>query len=358
MVGGVPFPQGTLTALTQLALTQNGQEVPLQIKPLGYWPDGSLKWVLLTFPLDPDKSLFINASKHNGSELPLTVTLRNDKVDPRPPGFFAALRQGRSGGLTISPLKAGALANNVVQITTGPLEIKLGTGQRWLQEVKLNGRSMLRSEAKQPLCFADFVHMDKNNYPPNTVNPQGQADDGVLIVDKIALQESGPLRAIVRLEGMTNSKEPQRVILRLEAYAGRSYVRVFHSIEFRTADQRVVLSAEEWDSACRWTWMPDKAKATAGGQAGSLELGTLATAARLGLSQDNYLHYSAWQQPVWAVGPGFRTIVQDSNRSRGWLDISDNHGGLSVILRNMWQEAPSELVVAPPRATHTERAST
>ena len=50
---GIPFPQGMLMSSKQLKLTdEHGSEIPLQARSLGYWPDQSIKWVLLDFQTD------------------------------------------------------------------------------------------------------------------------------------------------------------------------------------------------------------------------------------------------------------------------------------------------------------------
>lgn len=337
VASGVPLPQGAVAAPSQLSLSQNDQEVPLQTRVEGYWPDGSIKWVLLIFPLDADKSLTVAPSTGSGQTLPLTVTLRDDKVNQVKRTFILKYGRDVRNGQVASPLKAGTSGADV-RIDTGPLQLRLGKGECWLAEAKLNGRSLLGSDNK-PMSFADFVRTQ--TYAPNTANPAGKADDGGLVIQKVELEEAGPLRAMVRLEGMTTSQEPMKVILRLEAYAGRSYVRMFHSIEFLQKDPRIVFLRKmgihlpiELDAK--------DVNAVAVGQDGAVAIPDAGTSARLGLSQDGLMHFSAWRQ---GAGDRFLSVMKDGNRSRGWLDVSDSKGGIAVVIRNMWQEAPSELVV-------------
>ena len=55
---GIPFPEGMLISSDQLRLLDNhGSEIPLQARSLAYWPDQSIKWVLLDFQADaPERS--------------------------------------------------------------------------------------------------------------------------------------------------------------------------------------------------------------------------------------------------------------------------------------------------------------
>jgi len=49
---GVPFPQGTLRDTAPLRLRDEaGREVPLDTEALARWPDGSVRWALLQFPV-------------------------------------------------------------------------------------------------------------------------------------------------------------------------------------------------------------------------------------------------------------------------------------------------------------------
>jgi hypothetical protein len=49
VTSGVPFPQGILASEGDLSLVRDGQPVVSQIRTTARWPDGSVKWVLLSF---------------------------------------------------------------------------------------------------------------------------------------------------------------------------------------------------------------------------------------------------------------------------------------------------------------------
>jgi hypothetical protein len=52
---GIPFPRSVLGSENDLRVMRDGKEVLAQVKPLGTWPDGSLKWVLVTLLADVPK---------------------------------------------------------------------------------------------------------------------------------------------------------------------------------------------------------------------------------------------------------------------------------------------------------------
>ena len=56
----------------------------------------------------------------------------------------------------------------------------------------------------------------------------------------MTVESSGPYRAVIRLEGQAQSIEPARVIIRLELYARRAFVRMTHTVEYLHQDPREV----------------------------------------------------------------------------------------------------------------------
>ncbi len=49
---GVPFPQGALGSAQQVRLLVDGRPVPADVRETAYWPDYSVKWVMVTFVAD------------------------------------------------------------------------------------------------------------------------------------------------------------------------------------------------------------------------------------------------------------------------------------------------------------------
>jgi len=44
---GVPFSKGQISQSDSLILSRNGQQIPLEHRPLSLWNDGSIRWMLL-----------------------------------------------------------------------------------------------------------------------------------------------------------------------------------------------------------------------------------------------------------------------------------------------------------------------
>ena len=322
--GGVPLPEGALTDPANVHLRRDGADVPLQTRPMAYWPDKSIKWLLLTFPADGGN---VEGAVGEGDVLNFHLTRRDGSKT------VYRLDYGGSAGMGTPKmtLKANQSGDNV-SIDTGPLQVELAGEKVWLRSVKLHGEDILAEGGAS--SFIDFLRTDET-YPCNTTHGTGVLDDGSFVPESIELEESGPLRAMVRLQGMTTAQEPTRVIVRLEAYAGRSIVRVFQTAEFLHKDPRVAFVRRmgmELPLASA-----QGARVSVGGQDGPVEL---AEGVRAGLKQHSHLGYRAWHQ---AEGERFLRFDEIKHRSGGWLDINTPQGGVTLMLREMWQQFPNEL---------------
>jgi len=333
ITGGLPLPRSAVDQPDQVRLFDGGREVPLQTRALAYWPDRSIKWLLLVFPLDGHGGLACQPGAGEGESVEFDVTLRQDGRKRFRLAYGKQVHKGNVESMLTAKHQDGT-----VRVDTGPLAFAITTGERWLSSLRLNGREVLRQPSSQPLTFVDFLR--SKDYVVNTTHPRGTPDPGVFCAEEIELEENGPLRAVVRVEGMTTSKEPQRMILRLEAYAGRSYVRLFHSVEFLHKDPRDAFVQSM--GLCLPLNLDPKASCVAvGAEDGPKEVGH---AAKTGLRQSSHVNYSVWQQ---ADREGFPSDVEQGQRCRGWLSLADEKGGCTVVVRNMWQEHPKEIVADP-----------
>jgi hypothetical protein len=325
VTGGVALPRGALMDPGQVRLRHAGADVPLQARAIGYWPDRSVKWLLLTFPSDGGA---VQGASGEGEGLSFDVTRRDGSKSVYRLDYGGRARPGTPRTILTAKQRATG-----VQIDTGPLQLELSTGERWLRSARLQGREMLSQGGAR--SFVDCLRTEPT-YSCMTTHAQGVEDDGRFVAQSLQLEEAGPLRAVVRLEGMTTAKEPNRVIVRVEAYAGRSVARVFQSVEFLHKDPRVTFVRRmgiELPLAS-----VEAAHVTAGGEKGPL---ALAQGVRAGLKQHSHLGYQAWHQ---LAAERFLRFDEVAHRSRGWLDLAGPHGGVALVLRDMWQQFPNELM--------------
>ncbi len=332
VTGGVPLPRGAVSDPANVRLQRGGADVPLQTTPVGYWPDGSIMWLLLTFP--PEGGA-VTAAAGTGDALEFEVTRRDGSRED-----YTLLYGGDcAAGTPAEALAVGEL-DGAVRINTGPLQLELAAEEGWLRQATLNGQEMLSAPAGS---FVDFLRTDEP-YASMTTQPDGTLDPGAFVPETIELEEAGPLRAVVKLTGMTTAQDSPRIVLRVEAYAGRSCARVEQSVEFLTPDPRVAFVRR---MGLELPLADASGAVTAGGQDGPVEL---AGGRRAGLRQHSHLGYTAWSQ---REGEAFVRPDEAKSRSRGWLDVAGANGGVAMVMRDMWQSFPNELVLDAERGAMT-----
>lgn len=331
--GGVPLPRGQMEAKEHAVVMSETGGHPTQARPLAWWPDGTVKWLHVVFPLDPAPANLHNVDVGTSSgKTGFDVTMRDGSKASFTLHYGARLRPVH-GETRVQTAKRGGR----VRVDTGPLRMDLATGERWIEQAWLNGEPLLGEGAETPLAMVDFLRVDEP-YVARTRHPQGELDAGAVTVDRLEVEESGPLRAVLRLEGTARSAEPTTIILRLHFYAGQAGVRLFHTAEFTQSDPRKRFPMR---MGLNLPLRLESARVTAGGEAGPVSVPTGHYAA---LRQSSHMHYRLLSG---SGNNGWPELVEEKRRSRGWMDVSDAQRGVTVAIRNMWQSHPKAITYRP-----------
>lgn len=192
---GYPWPRGThYSEVGYRLLDGNGRSVPVQTWPLAWWPDGSIKWTAHAIPAD----------------MALTGPLRLEPGRPATVG----------DAVTVSE------RNGSIEIASGAVRWEVATGGDVLvRSASRNGRRVL--EAVRLLAQSvDGVDDEGLGTGPRR--------DHVARIDKATVEQRGPVRAVVRLDGKHVGEGASWLpfSLRLYFYAGSDSVRVVHSLIF------------------------------------------------------------------------------------------------------------------------------
>lgn len=335
VTGGVPLPRGRLFKPSHVRLFCIGREVMVQTRVTGWWPDGSVKWLLLTFPLEGSTDVEPGAGA--GEVLPFQVTLRDGAPRAYELHYGSQVQAARPRrSVTAKADDAG------ISIDTGVLALRVQRGEQWLRDLKIGGRDVLAQGGDAPLACVDFVRPERS-YVVGTSHGSGHADPGPVMIEHVELEESGPLRAVVRLGGRALCREPAKVTIRLEVDAGRPWLKMTHSVVFMHQDPREVFlrrMAVTLPLALRH----GKPNVTVGGEAGPLPVD--AGAQCVVLRQHSHRHGD-----VTEVRQGRCARSHDLRRSGGWMDMrATGHAagtgiGVTAVLRSMWQSYPKALVM-------------
>jgi hypothetical protein len=162
---GVPWPQGAYPRKQAFrARSDKGAAVALQTWPIAYWPDGSLKWT---------------AHAVGAGELGARLTIEPGKADAGAPGVR----------VTESPA--------AVEVSTGPATWRFPRdGSALIASATRGGREVLRN-VRLILQTQDAPEIDTTPVARKTFES---------VLDKVTVEQSGPVRAVIRVEGGTRAR--------------------------------------------------------------------------------------------------------------------------------------------------------
>lgn len=195
---GVPFPEGDIKSTNQLELIDSeGDQLPLQCWKLAYWPDGSLKWLGFATVVEPG----------NGSGL----TLRS---------------KGRGANSTAKSNLVVKENEDSILIDTGVLQCRIPkSGNQIFSDLRI-GNEVVSSGA-------ELVCINQNG-PESELGAQPIKKKFTGEISGVTLEQSGPVRAVVKIEGSHVSNDGSRswlpFVVRLYFYTNQQSVRLVHTI--------------------------------------------------------------------------------------------------------------------------------
>lgn len=371
---GIPFPKGELFSPDHVrVLNSSGEEIASQKTKVTSWEpvDKSIKWLWVFFFTDESTEYTVEY----GENIRQTVFTENPiefKNNQRETGF--------------------------AEINTGPLFLRINkNGSGFIDRVQYN---------------REMDGFGEEHIIATGINSRGSfldlMDDAGIDTSRAVIHQhfiekgSGPMHAIVRVEGEYeyNHEDHKNApfVTYLHAYAGKSYVKVLHTITYTgipdksepyngrqhpdiaTQTERII--DEQIRSQDSGITQPDDRIASMGfGLNYHIEgAKKIRTAFETGkwweegetdffeqrLEGEN--HFSIFQ-----TGPdptrtppiqfsdrdnridGFSATIQtdevikESEKSEGWISLSDEKWGVSIGMRNMLEEYPNELAVQVDR---------
>ena len=200
---GVPWPRGAVRKDQSFRLSAaGGRALPVQTWPLAYWPDGSLKWSAFATVAD--------------GEAGGTLTLEAGPAAPRT-GPAVRLQSDTSA----------------VEVDTGAVKCRISRrGAILVESLEVEGRVVARG-GRLLAVLQDG---------PEDVLSAPRREKYVGRVDDVSVEQSGPVRAVVRVRGSHGAAEGGRTILpydlRLYFYAGQEPVRMVHTFVYDGDEQK------------------------------------------------------------------------------------------------------------------------
>lgn len=351
---GTPWPAGLVPGDQAFQLTAaDGSAVPLQSWPLAYWPDGTLKWsghaVSVATPAD-------------------SYTL--------------------AAGTPASPFAAVVVTdhNGYLDVDTGVIRVRIRKSGRelisqiWRGDVEIARKGVLVNLRQ------DHIEEDEEK-----AAPRDRFDSDV---QHVVVEQSGPVRAVVRIEGVHRNKRAKSWLpftVRLYFSAGAESIRMMHTFIFDRDGTRdyiaglgvrfaVPMRDAAYDRHVRFVGDGHGmlSEAVQGITGLRRDPGAAVRAAQI--AGTKLADPSTWDQrvttrlqyvPEWGdytlsqlSSDGF-TVSKRTRQGFGWVGVDQGRrasgvayvggvsGGFAFGLRDFWQRHPTQLDI---RNAHTDEA--
>jgi len=201
---GVPWARGAVQKGQSFALTgPDGKALPLQTWPLAYWPDGSLKFSGFATVAQAAGPYVISAgASANGAAKAVALSVQN--------------------------------GSGYIDVATGAAQVRVGTrGTDLIQSIRVDGREVAKSGRLVGL-------LQQGPDPEEGVMPARAPFAST--IDKVTVEQSGPVRAVIKVEGRHQLAQGGRswlpFSLRLYFYAGDPSIHVVHTFTYDGDQQK------------------------------------------------------------------------------------------------------------------------
>ena len=336
---GVPWAQGAMKQGESFVLVDRDDRANLiatQTWPLAFWPDGSVKWT----------------------------------------GVAAAIGANQKGPFTLQPGGSSADGDRV-RVQTSDTQIEINTG-KLLCQIATTGEALIKSlvvDGREVARDGRLVCVLQNG-PEIEVDSSPKRERFASKIEKVTVEQSGPIRAVVKVDGKHHGVQSGREWLpfsvRLYFYAGQEAVRVVHTIVFDGDQEKDFIRGLGLAFAVPLREGVQNRHVRFSGADGGLWAepiqagpGNATQAAGQAISGGRYYgadhagdDYAIWSdfklsQPT----PDGFTITKRTNPQSTWIFagagkratglafVGDVTGGLGVSLKDFWQSYPTALEV-------------
>ncbi|MBM4033562.1 MAG: hypothetical protein FJ291_17505 [Planctomycetes bacterium] len=305
VTSGVPFAKGALADPGTVALFgPDGKELPLQTEVLAKWPDGSVRWLLLDFQVD---------LKPNGKR---AFELRHGPGVTRAPVGQPIQVSEAKDGFTLS---------------TGPLQLRRRGGLGNVLDhalLDLGGDGRFESVTPSP---SSRGLLDLELLTPEQKLSMYDADAGPTT---IAIEQNGPLRACVRIEGRHASQQGPvlRYVLRVHAFRGQPFLRIFYTF---INDNQGALMAKLAALRLNLNGGPGMGAKPYGFVGAAPDKKTGGGLRRVFQRDENHYQLDVDEKASEAE--------TTTGRAAGWAAIGGDRAGLAVGVREFWQNWPKAI---------------
>ncbi|MDH7604984.1 MAG: DUF6250 domain-containing protein [Melioribacter sp.] len=348
---GVPLPEGKFAPSTKFQLKNSqGHILPVQSWPLAFWPNGTLKWIGLSTVVESDKdSIFhLDIVKKEISNYNKKIEVIENSED--------------------------------IFVNTGVIQCVIPKqGNQIIRYIKLDDNQI--STGGKLVCILQ-------NGPDAEIGLQPAKELFTGHIEKVTIEQNGPIRAVIKVEGKHISESNRRswlpFIIRFYFYAGLQSIRIVHTIIYdgnqqvdfirglglvfdvpldeQLYNRHIRFSGDDgrlWDEPCQpltGRFPLDRDEKLYSKQLIGERIPEYETFSER--QQQLIKNWASWNdfKLVQLNADGFRVLKRTNDKST-WIDagyghrstglafVGDVSGGLTVCLRDFWQSFPSALEI-------------
>lgn len=195
---GVPWARGALSKKDSVTLVDpKGAAAPMQAKPLAYWPDGSVKWTAVSAVLPTAGDYWVKKGIPAQIDQPVSVQVQPD---------------------------------GAVYIENGLLSCQMQPGAALISQLRREGFEPMRA------VLVAQVEQEQEDEEQKTVTVQTLHGR----VDALTVEEDGPVRAVIRANGVHVGcgRTLFPFTVRLYFYRGIDQVKIVHTFVFDADEQQ------------------------------------------------------------------------------------------------------------------------
>ena len=337
--GGIPFPRSVLKSTEQVRLVDaDNRELPIQADKLATWPDGSVKWVLIS----------VLSGEPKAARPPLRLEYGPQVVRKASPAGKLTITR-TADGLNVD---TGALRFNLSKTMSGLF------GDLWLKPPGSGGAEehLIRAAAETERANRmDLLALGSAGYSPNAFHAEGgQAEPSRAEIEEIRVEREGPLSAhllvkgryryakLGRGRGETYRNDGCEFWIRYTVHAGQPYVEIKHSFVFEGNPDLEMIQDLSLSTPVKFGDKPLITVAADGQPMAAFRAG------KAGIFQDNPYAAEVWSED----GTGREQRVHAvANAADGWMDVGDGTRGVTFGVRNMREMFAKELSANADRLT-------
>lgn len=340
---GIPWPKGKLHVGDNLVVhDKSGRRLHMQARALAFWPDGSVKWTLITARIDARRKqqLDLRLSQSNSSGSPV---LSPNSRNPTSSSLKVKKEMSRIGidtgcmRLSVDATGGGLIRNLQVRDSNG----------RWRQMLKPEGLGIYVNrcdpDGTARTAFTNVTDNDPDRRS-RPLPPKGFDTDAEDPPYNVSIIEQGPERVGLRIAGTHVNGKGKRFcpyVIHLYTYANSTRIDLQHTLIYTGLPEKDLISGFGLTIPLR-LGKSGIAGHFAGDDGEAVRTEVQATPAHPKWTNARLTQMLAegYLLEKWTGSDCGKIKILEGRRNPGWTQFGDDNTSCIACVRDFWQQYP------------------